>query len=94
MFFIHSVMAEFPRGWLLPLFKNNIKHTEIAFFVEYFLPMAARFRDISNEMISQNRALEGKTYSTLCYQVWNLLPGFFTFPTDVPAVCILFYNFY
>lgn len=82
---LDSVMAEFPRGWLLPLFKNNIKHTEIAFFVEYFLPMAARFRDISNEMISQNRALEGKTYSTLCYQVWNLLPGFFTFPTDVPA---------
>ena len=33
---------EFRSSWLLPIFRDNIRNTELAFFVEYFLPLAAK----------------------------------------------------
>ena len=33
---------EFKSSWILPIFRENIKNTELGFFVEYFLPLAAK----------------------------------------------------
>ena len=35
---------DFPRSWLLPVLRSNIRETELAFFASYFLPLAARLR--------------------------------------------------
>lgn len=35
---------EFPRSWLLPVIRDNLSDTELAFFTTYFLPLAAKLR--------------------------------------------------
>ncbi len=35
---------DFPRSWLLPVLRNNIQQTELGFFTQYFLPLAAKLR--------------------------------------------------
>ena len=40
--------GDFPRSWLLPVLRENVINTELAFFVEEFLPLAEKMRDASN----------------------------------------------
>ncbi len=35
---------DFPRSWLLPVLRSNIQQTELGFFTQYFLPLAAKLR--------------------------------------------------
>jgi len=76
---------EFRRSWLLPVLRDHISRTELAFFVEYFLPLAARFLDRSNFSATQSDAVGQKTYEVLTYQIWSLLPGFCNSPTDLAS---------
>jgi len=32
------------RSWMLPVFRDHIQDTQIAFFAEYFLPLASRLK--------------------------------------------------
>jgi len=74
---------ELKRSWLLPVLKDNIARTELAFFIEHFLPLAAKFMDRSKYSKSNGDAIGHKTYEVLAYQVWFLLPGFCREPTDL-----------
>ena len=35
---------DFPRSWLVPVIRDNVTHTQLAFFVSYFLPLAGTLR--------------------------------------------------
>jgi len=35
---------DFPRSWLLPVIRDNVQETELAFFTSYFLPLAVKLR--------------------------------------------------
>ncbi|XP_076363846.1 RRP12-like protein isoform X2 [Tachypleus tridentatus] len=74
---------EFPRSWLLPVLRDNIQGTQLAFFTKYFLPLASVLREKSLELEKSGRLVESKTYSVLQTQIWSLLPGFCTLPTDL-----------
>ncbi|XP_074641768.1 RRP12-like protein isoform X2 [Tubulanus polymorphus] len=74
---------DFPRSWLLPVLRNNIRNTELAFFISYFLPLAARIRARSTALEQGDRNAESKAYKTIQYQIWLLLGGFCTRPTDI-----------
>ncbi|CAH1783394.1 unnamed protein product, partial [Owenia fusiformis] len=74
---------EFPRSWIIPVLRNYIENTELAYFVSYFLPLAAKLRSKSAELAKQNKMVEAKTYDALQQQIWSLLPSFCTRPTDI-----------
>ena len=74
---------EFKSSWLLPIFRDNIKNTELGFFVEYFLPLAAKCLSRSTHSGSQGDNVGKKTYEVLVFQIWSLLPGFCNCPTDL-----------
>jgi len=74
---------EFATSWLLPVLRDNIQNTKLAFFNEYFLPLAARCLKRSNDSQAKNDKIGHKTYEVLVYQIWSLLPGFCNNPTDL-----------
>uniref|UniRef100_A0A2C9KFX2 Uncharacterized protein n=1 Tax=Biomphalaria glabrata TaxID=6526 RepID=A0A2C9KFX2_BIOGL len=74
---------EFPRGWLLPVIRDNVTHTELNFFAVYFLPLAAKFKTKADELSKEKRLAESKVYETLHHQMWSLLKGFCDHPTDI-----------
>ncbi|XP_057307990.1 RRP12-like protein [Hydractinia symbiolongicarpus] len=75
--------CDFPLAWLLPVMKDCIQNTQLAFFISYFLPMAATLRGKALKCRESKQDLEAKVYETLVTQIWALLPGFCTNPTDL-----------
>lgn len=35
---------EFPRSWLIPVIRDHVKNTQLAFFTSYFLPLASTLK--------------------------------------------------
>ncbi|EGG16037.1 hypothetical protein DFA_09709 [Cavenderia fasciculata] len=70
------------RGFLLQLMKKHLKFSELAAFTDYFLPMSKVLKTKSNECLEDNRLIEAKNLDILYIQVWQLLPGFLTYPVD------------
>ncbi|XP_053168440.1 RRP12-like protein isoform X3 [Hemicordylus capensis] len=76
---------DFPRSWLLPVLRDHIHDAPLAAFSSYFLPLAATLKSRATELAQEGRDLEAKIYDTLQWQIWTLLPGFCTHPTDIVA---------
>ncbi|KFO54348.1 RRP12-like, partial [Corvus brachyrhynchos] len=74
---------DFPRSWLLPVLRDNVQGARLGFFTSYFLPLAAALKSRALEFTQAGKSVEAKIYDTLQWQVWTLLPGFCTHPTDV-----------
>ncbi|NXD28791.1 RRP12 protein, partial [Spelaeornis formosus] len=74
---------DFPRSWLLPVLRDNVQGARLGFFTSYFLPLAATLKSRALEFTQAGKSVEAKIYDTLQWQVWTLLPGFCTHPTDV-----------
>jgi len=77
------------RAWLLPLLRDHIQNTSLAYFIQNLLPMSEKLVQKSIEFQSKNRMIEAKVYETLTQQVWSLLPGFCNLPYDLPQVNIV-----
>jgi len=73
---------EFTYSWILPILRENISHTEIAFFFEYFHPLAEKFRRRVALSTVEKDVVGVRVYGLLQSQIWALLPGFFKNPTD------------
>ena len=41
---VESSSHDFPRSWILPVMKEFIEHTELAYFTQTMLPLAACLR--------------------------------------------------
>uniref|UniRef100_H2YY65 RRP12 HEAT domain-containing protein n=1 Tax=Ciona savignyi TaxID=51511 RepID=H2YY65_CIOSA len=76
---------DFPRSWLLPLIKDHMRFGELSYFVEYFLPLAGKFRIRGAELRQALRTVEASTYETLLQQCWDLLPSFCKGATDLKS---------
>ncbi|NXN23854.1 RRP12 protein, partial [Nycticryphes semicollaris] len=74
---------DFPRSWLLPVLRDYVQGARLGFFTSYFLPLAATLKSRAAEFTQAGKSVEAKIYDTLQWQVWTLLPGFCTHPTDV-----------
>ncbi|EGC37496.1 hypothetical protein DICPUDRAFT_149879 [Dictyostelium purpureum] len=70
------------RNWLLPLMRDNIKYTQLSFFIEYFYPMALAMKDRSKQAETEGKYVEARNLEILYSQVWDLLPGFLNHPLD------------
>uniref|UniRef100_A0A8C7EVH6 Ribosomal RNA processing 12 homolog n=1 Tax=Neovison vison TaxID=452646 RepID=A0A8C7EVH6_NEOVI len=76
---------DFPRSWLLPVIRDHVRETRLGFFTSYFLPLATTLKNKATDLAQAGRTVESKIYDTLQWQIWTLLPGFCTKPTDVAA---------
>merc|ERR1711971_1001221 len=76
---------EFQSSWLLPILRENIRNTELAFFTDYFLPLAGRCLSRSGQAAQLGDTVAHKTYEVVVYQIWALLPGFCNCPTDLSS---------
>ncbi|KAM9847722.1 RRP12-like protein [Aulostomus maculatus] len=74
---------EFPRSWLVPVIRDHVKNTQLGFFNSYFLPLASTLKQRAEELEQSGQKLEAKVYQTLQLQIWTMLPGFCTCPTDL-----------
>nr|CAG4651565.1 EOG090X00E0 [Triops cancriformis] len=79
----HEDNYDFPRSWLLPVLRENIGHTELGYYIEYFLPLTEACRARSLRFAKESNPVGAKTYDLLQRQIWGLLPGFCKSPTDV-----------
>eukprot|EP00118_Oscarella_pearsei_P000870 m.6009 g.6009 ORF g.6009 m.6009 type:complete len:1265 (+) comp14703_c0_seq2:70-3864(+) len=78
-----EIQTEFPRAWLLLVMKNHVHHTELQYFTDTLLTLAARLRDKAVQLSSTGYLLEAKLYEQLHKQIWDILPGFCKCPTDL-----------
>ncbi|XP_062466432.1 RRP12-like protein [Pezoporus occidentalis] len=78
-----ELTLDFPRSWLLPVLRDYVQGARLGFFTSYFLPLAAALKSRALEFTQAGKSMEAKIYDTLQWQVWTLLPGFCTHPTDV-----------
>uniref|UniRef100_A0A2K6UCH4 Ribosomal RNA processing 12 homolog n=1 Tax=Saimiri boliviensis boliviensis TaxID=39432 RepID=A0A2K6UCH4_SAIBB len=76
---------DFPRSWLLPVIRDHVQETRLGFFTTYFLPLANTLKSKAMDLAQAGHTVESKIYDTLQWQIWTLLPGFCTRPTDVAA---------
>ncbi|XP_040600408.1 RRP12-like protein [Mesocricetus auratus] len=76
---------DFPRSWLLPVIRDHVRETQLGFFTTYFLPLATTLKSKAMDLAQAGSTVESKIYDTLQWQIWTLLPGFCTRPTDVAA---------
>ncbi|XP_058399637.1 RRP12-like protein isoform X2 [Diceros bicornis minor] len=74
---------DFPRSWLLPVIRDHVRETRLGFFTTYFLPLATTLKSRAMDLTHAGSTVESKIYDTLQWQIWTLLPGFCTRPTDV-----------
>ncbi|KAI4877623.1 hypothetical protein NFI96_022980, partial [Prochilodus magdalenae] len=74
---------EFPRSWLIPVIRDHVKNTQLAYFNSYFLPLASTLKQKADELEQSGQKLIAKVYQTLHLQIWTMLPGFCTKPTDL-----------
>lgn len=44
LFLFLSDDLEFPRSWLIPVIRDHVKNTRLAFFTSYFLPLASTLK--------------------------------------------------
>ena len=78
------------RAWLLPLLRDSVHNTQLAHFKLEFVPLLGHFNARREQALSaptQTEAVkvEGRVYQTLLAQVWELLPAYCQFATDVAA---------
>uniref|UniRef100_H3DGH8 Ribosomal RNA processing 12 homolog n=1 Tax=Tetraodon nigroviridis TaxID=99883 RepID=H3DGH8_TETNG len=74
---------EFPRSWLIPVIRDHVRNTRLAFFTSFFLPLASTLKHKAEEYEQTEQKLEARVYQTLQLQIWTMLPGFCTCPVDL-----------
>ena len=72
-----------PNGWLLPILRDNISHSELKFFVSDLVPITATLRTRAETLKQENKTLDAKVCFNLEFQIWSLLPSFCKKPTDL-----------
>eukprot|EP01132_Coremiostelium_polycephalum_P004613 gene4613-5764_t len=70
------------RNWLLPLMRDNIKFTNLSFFIQYFIPLSNEIKERSIAADQEGRVIESRNLEILYSQIWDLLPGFCNHPVD------------
>ena len=73
------------RHYLLNVMRRNVGHDNLAYFTNHFAPLITQCRKAEEDALLMGKHLERKTLASIHYQLWDLLPGFATFPKDLTA---------
>jgi len=74
---------DFPRSWILPLFKKYISGTTLAHFFKYFAQLANKFSVRAAGLEKEECMALATPYHTLYVQCWDLLPSYCQKATDI-----------
>lgn len=69
------------RAWLLPLIRDHTKNTELAVFVQEFVPLIEVYQSRCEQLPKESVHL--KIFQTVLDQIWSTLPHFCELPTDL-----------
>lgn len=75
-----------PRAWLLPILRDAVSHTSLAYFLDELLPMADRLAAKSAAFAEAQKGHDAKVYLVIVHQIWATLGAYMTFPLDFAAV--------
>uniref|UniRef100_A0A8C1ULH3 Ribosomal RNA processing 12 homolog n=1 Tax=Cyprinus carpio TaxID=7962 RepID=A0A8C1ULH3_CYPCA len=73
---------EFPRSWLIPVIRDHVKNTQLAYFTSYFFPLA---NNLKQTVYLKCRLCQYYCIKLWYMFIWTMLPGFCTKPTDLLA---------
>ncbi|XP_066153745.1 RRP12-like protein [Euwallacea fornicatus] len=73
------------RSWLLPVLKENIKFSTLAFFREEIFPLARVCQQKSAQLAQAYNGIGAHSSELLYLQLWSLLPCFCNHPTDIKS---------
>jgi ribosomal RNA-processing protein 12 len=75
------------RVWLLPLMRDSVSNTRLAYFKAELVPLSAKMFQRILDHGDAEKTLEVKIYETIVNQIWATLPGYFDLPIDLQEVC-------
>lgn len=75
-----ELTSETGRAWLLPVLRDNVQNTNLAFFVKELVPLSESFFAKST-----GEDVDAKIFKTVIDQIWASLPGFCDLPLDLPT---------
>lgn len=71
------------RSWILPLLREGLKESSLAFFNDYILKLASQCYAKWQAFKEKGQKSESHIYELLCCQLWGLFPGFCRNPKDI-----------
>lgn len=74
------------RSWLLPLFRAHVgPHASLAFFLDFFVPIASELHGLEKKAVAQGKLLDSKVFTSLKIAVWDIFPSLASaLPKDTP----------
>jgi ribosomal RNA-processing protein 12 len=71
------------RVWLLPIIRDNVSNTRLAYFRSEFVPLSEALFQRVLEYGNEDKTVQVKIFETLVQQSWAALPGFCELPLDL-----------
>jgi len=71
------------RVWLLPILRDNVQNTELAHFRSELVPLSEVMYQMVIDHASSEKTTQIKLFETIVAQIWSILPGYCTLPTDI-----------
>lgn len=68
---------------MLPVLKENIQYATLEYFLKEILPLTVICQAQINQLSNYHDGVGMHSYELLYMQLWNLLPSFCNYPTDV-----------
>ncbi|XP_060843061.1 RRP12-like protein [Rhopalosiphum padi] len=76
-------VGEFKRSWLLPVLKDSISNSTLKCYIDHFLPLALKCREMYENALKANDKITAISYDLLESQIWSLLASFCSNPSDI-----------
>eukprot|EP00177_Eucheuma_denticulatum_P002295 GFKZ01004117.1.p1 GENE.GFKZ01004117.1~~GFKZ01004117.1.p1 ORF type:complete len:1411 (-),score=216.63 GFKZ01004117.1:511-4743(-) len=70
-------------AWVLPILKDSLSGAQLSLFMSKLLPVADKLEEAMKKTANEERLVESKNLSIYFAQIWGLLPGFCTKPSDL-----------
>ncbi|KAK2865010.1 hypothetical protein FQN49_003993 [Arthroderma sp. PD_2] len=80
---VNQKSGEPGRVWLLPLLRDYVANTNLAYFRSEFVPLSESLYQRVMDYGEAEKTVEVKIFETLVQQTWACLPGFCELPLDM-----------
>lgn len=70
-------------GYVLAVLRDNVAGSSLASFAKYLIPVAQKLGEVQKQKAIEQRVVEAKNIGIYKMQIWALLPGFCTKPSDL-----------
>ncbi|KAF3482712.1 90S preribosome component RRP12 [Arthroderma uncinatum] len=80
---VNQKAGEPGRVWLLPLLRDYVANTSLAYFRSEFVPLSESLYQRVMDYGEAEKTVEVKIFETLVQQTWACLPGFCELPLDM-----------